>query len=155
MSNSFRTDHNREFANDIVFILQIMSDAKSAPFAHSMLKNPCIPPKISKSHNFGKSREIRLQFRFEQREMEPSKFTVTRKSLNSPPPSHVSEIRAILVCPLPNCTPTCAVRNSLSKSEHANTVKQGILYQTCTGPVVQLLANVFHVGNKNMIGSTY
>ena len=33
-------------------------------------------------------------------------------------------------------------------------MKQGILYQTCTGPVVQLLANVYHVVNKNMIGST-
>ena len=37
----------------------------------------------------------------------------------------------------------------------ASTVKQWILYQTCTGPVVQLLANVYHVVNKNMIGSTY
>ena len=40
-----------------------MNDAKSAPFAHTpYVRNPCIPPKISKSHNFGKLREIRLPF---------------------------------------------------------------------------------------------
>ena len=43
----------------------------------------------------------------------------------------------------------------LSERLRASTVKQWILYQTCTGPVVQLLANVYHVVNKNMIGSTY
>ena len=40
-----------------------MNDAKSAPSAHTpYVKNPCIPPKISKSHNFGELREIRLPF---------------------------------------------------------------------------------------------
>ena len=40
-----------------------MNDAKSAPFAHiPYVKNPCIPPKISKSHNFGKLSEIRRPF---------------------------------------------------------------------------------------------
>ena len=52
-----------------------MNDAKSAPFAiyvpktppsliriSRMLKPPCIPPKISKSHNFGKLSEIRRPF---------------------------------------------------------------------------------------------
>ena len=36
-----------------------------------------------------------------------------------------------------------------------STVKQGILYQTCTGQVVQLLADVYHVVKRNTIGSTY
>ena len=78
-----------------------------------MLKNPCIPPKISKGHNFGKSREIRLPFfDLNNEKWNPlNSQRITRKSLNSPPPSHESrEIRAILEKShqslLPNCTPT-------------------------------------------------
>ena len=40
-----------------------MNDAKSAPFAHiPYVKNPCIPPKISKSPIFGKLSEIHRPF---------------------------------------------------------------------------------------------
>ena len=54
-----------------------MNDAKSVPFAHiPYVKNPCIPPKISKSHNFGKLSEIRRPFsRFARRKLELAKFT--------------------------------------------------------------------------------
>ena len=77
-----------------------MNDAKSAPFAHTpYVKNPCIPPKISKSHNFGKLREIRLPF-FDSNNEKWNPLNsqrITRKSLNSPPPSLKSrEIRTIL-----------------------------------------------------------
>ena len=52
-----------------------------------MLKNPCIPPKISKSHNFGKLREIRLPFfDLNNEKWNPlNSQRITRKSLNSPP----------------------------------------------------------------------
>ena len=91
-----------------------MNDAKSAPFAHTpYVKNPCIPPKISKNPQFRQiSRNSLTIFRFEQREMEPlNSQRITRKSLNPPPPSHESrEIRAILEKShqslLPNGTPT-------------------------------------------------
>ena len=66
-----------------------MNDAKSAPFAHiPYVKNPCIPPKISKSHNFGKLREIRLPFfDLNNEKWNPlNSQRITRKSLNSPPP---------------------------------------------------------------------
>ena len=40
-----------------------MNDAKSAPFAYMVkAKNPCIPPKLSKSSHFGKLREIHRPF---------------------------------------------------------------------------------------------
>ena len=63
-----------------------------------MLKNPCIPPKISKSHNFGKSREIRLPFfDLNNEKWNPlNSQRITRKSLNSPPQSQSREIRTIL-----------------------------------------------------------
>ena len=126
MANSLGTDHNRKFANDIVFILQIMNDAKSAPFAHiPYVKKPCIPPKISKNHNFGKSREIRLPFfDLNNEKWNPlNSQRITRKSLNSPPPSHESrEIRAILEKShqslLPNCTPTFCSKFRESRSLH-------------------------------------
>ena len=77
-----------------------MNDAKSAPFAHTpYVKNPCIPPKISKSHNFGKLREIRLPFLdLNNEKWNPlNSQRIMRKSLNSPPPSLKSrEIRTIL-----------------------------------------------------------
>ena len=91
-----------------------MNDAKSAPFAHiPYVKNPCIPPKISKNPQFRQiSRNSLTIFRFEQREMEPSKFTANyTKIAQSATPSHESrEIRAILEKShqslLPNGTPT-------------------------------------------------
>ena len=65
-----------------------MNDAKTAPFAHiPYVKNPCIPPKISKSHNFGKLREIRRPF-FDSNDEKWNPLNsqrITRKSLNSPP----------------------------------------------------------------------
>ena len=77
-----------------------MNDAKSAPFAHiPYVKNPCIPPKISKNPQFRQiSRNSLTIFRFEQREMEPSKFTANyAKIAQSATPSHESrEIHAIL-----------------------------------------------------------
>ena len=66
-----------------------MNDAKSTPFAHiPYVKNPCIPPKISKSHNFTKLREIRLPFfDLNNEKWNPlNSQRITRKSLNSPPP---------------------------------------------------------------------
>ena len=92
-----------------------MNDAKSAPFAHTpYVKNPCIPPKISKNPQLRQiSRNSLTIFRFEQREMEPSKFTANyAKIAQSATPSHESrEIRAILKKKshqslLPNGTPT-------------------------------------------------
>ena len=78
-----------------------------------MLKIHVYPLKYQKTHNFGKFREIRLPFfRFEQREMEPSKFTANyAKIAQFATPSHESrEIRAILEKShqslLPNGTPT-------------------------------------------------
>ena len=67
-----------------------MNDAKSAPFAHTpYVKNPCIPPKISKSHNFGKLRENR--------------------SIRHPPVSNHAKFAQFLQKShqslLPNCTP--------------------------------------------------
>ena len=114
MANSFGTDHNCKFANDIVFILWIMNDAKSAPFAHiPYVKNPCIPPKISKSHSFGKLREIRLPFfDLNNEKWNPlNSQRITRKSLNSPPPvmNHAKFARFLKKSHqslLPNCTPT-------------------------------------------------
>ena len=77
-----------------------MNDAKSAPFAHTpYVKNPCIPPKISKNPQFRQIwRNSLTIFRFEQREMEPSKFTANyAKIAQSATPSHESrEIHAIL-----------------------------------------------------------
>ena len=66
-----------------------MNDAKSTPFAHiPYVKNPCIPPKISKSHNFGKLREIRLPFfDLNNEKWNPlNSQRIMRISLNSPPP---------------------------------------------------------------------
>ena len=90
-----------------------MSDAKSAPFAHiPYVKIPCIPPKISKKPPFRQiTRNSPTIFRFEQREMEPSKFTANcAKIAQFATPSNESrEIRAIRVTfyksVLPNCTP--------------------------------------------------
>ena len=90
-----------------------MNDAKSAPFAHTpYVKNPCIPPKISKSHNFGKSREIRLPFfDLNNEKWNPlNSQRITRKSLNSPPPvSNHAKFAQFLQKShqslLPNCTP--------------------------------------------------
>ena len=64
-----------------------MNDAKSAPFAHTpYVKNPCIPPKISKSHNFGKLREIRLPFfDLNNEKWNPAKFQrITQIPRSSP-----------------------------------------------------------------------
>ena len=77
-----------------------MNDAKSAPFAHiPYVKNPCIPPKISKSHNFGKLREIRLPFfDLNNEKWNPlNSQRITQKIAQFATPSHESrEIRAIL-----------------------------------------------------------
>ena len=89
-----------------------MNDAKSAPFAHTpYVKNPCIPPKISKSHNFGKLREIRLPFfDLNNEKWNPlNSQRITRKSLNSPPPvSNHAKFAQFLQKShqslLPNCT---------------------------------------------------
>ena len=66
-----------------------MNDVKSAPFAHiPYVKNPCISPKISKSHNFGKLHKIRRPF-FDSNDEKWNPLNsqrITRKSLNSPPP---------------------------------------------------------------------
>ena len=87
-----------------------MNDAKSAPFAHTpYVKNPCIPPKISKGHNFGKSREIRLPFLdLNNEKWNPlNSQRITRKSLNSPPPvmNHAKFAR-FLKNPTNPCSPT-------------------------------------------------
>ena len=77
-----------------------MNDAKSAPFAHTpYVTNPCIPPKISKSHNFGKLREIRLPFfDLNNEKWNPLKFTANyAKIAQFATPSRKSrEIRTIL-----------------------------------------------------------
>ena len=90
-----------------------MNDAKSAPFAHTpYVKNPCIPPKISKNHNLGKLREIRLPFfDLNNEKWNPlNSQRITRKSLNSPPPvSNHAKFAQFLQKShqslLPNCTP--------------------------------------------------
>ena len=87
-----------------------MNDAKSAPFARiPYVKNPCIPPKISKSHNFGKLREIRLPFfDLNNEKWNPlNSQRITRKSLNSPPPvmNHAKFAR-FLKNPTNPCSPT-------------------------------------------------
>ena len=90
-----------------------MNDAKSAPSAHTpYVKNPCIPPKISKSHNFGKLREIRLPFfDLNNEKWNPlNSQRITRKSLNSPPPvaNHAKFAQFLQKSHqslLPNCTP--------------------------------------------------
>ena len=87
-----------------------MNDAKSAPFPHiPYVKNPCIPPKISKSHNFGKLREIRLPFfDLNNEKWNPlNSQRITRKSLNSPPPvrNHAKFAR-FLKNPTNPCSPT-------------------------------------------------
>ena len=87
-----------------------MNDAKSAPFTHiPYVKNPCIPPKISKSHNFGKLREIRLPFfDLNNEKWNPlNSQRIMRKSLNLPPPvvNHAKFAR-FLKNPTNPCSPT-------------------------------------------------
>ena len=78
-----------------------MNDAKTVPFAHiPYVKNPCIPPKNIKKPQFWQiMRNSPTIFRFERREMEPSKFTANNaKIAQFTTPSHESrEFRAILV----------------------------------------------------------
>ena len=105
-----------------------MNDVKSAPFAHiPYVENPCIPPKISKSHNFGKSREIRPPFfEIKQREMEPSKFTANyAKIAHFATPSHEShEIRAILEKnPTNPCSPTVPQLFAVNSAKFAHFAK--------------------------------
>ena len=88
-----------------------MNDAKSAPFAHIpyVKKNPCIPPKISKSHNFGKLREIRLPFfDLNNEKWNPlNSQRITRKSLNSPPTvMNHAKFAQFLKNPTNPCSPT-------------------------------------------------
>ena len=91
-------------------MFQNVNVAKSAPFALlTMYQKSLYPPKVFKLQITRNSPTI---FRFEQREMEPSKFTANcAKIAQFATPSHRSrEIRAILVKfyqpLLPNCTPT-------------------------------------------------
>ena len=84
-----------------------MNDATSAPFAHiPYVQNPYIPPKISKNPQFWQiSRNSPTIFRFEQREMEPSKFTANyAKIAQSATPSHESREKSHQSL-LPNATP--------------------------------------------------
>ena len=47
----------------VFFMLQIVNDTKSVPFAHLLaIKNPCIPPSNQKALIFGKLHEIRQPF---------------------------------------------------------------------------------------------
>ena len=64
-----------------------MNDAESAPFAYIIKsKNPCIPPKYSKSPHFGKLRELRRPFF----DLDPEKWKpqilqrIAQNPLNSP-----------------------------------------------------------------------
>ena len=119
MANSRSTDHYCKFNNNIVLMFQDVNVTNSALFAllSKNIKSPYIPPFWQITRN---SPTI---FRFEQREMEPSKFTANyANSTQFATPSHESrEFRAILVkfhqSLLPNCTPTFLQqipRNSLT-----------------------------------------
>ena len=84
-----------------------------------MLKNPCIPPKISKGHNFGKLREIRLPFfDLNNEKWNPlNSQRITRKSLNSPPTvmNHAKFARFLKKSHqslLLNCTPLFAANSA-------------------------------------------
>ena len=48
MANSSAIDHHCKFANNIVFMFQIVNDAKSAPFAPILYKTFMYTPKVSK-----------------------------------------------------------------------------------------------------------
>ena len=95
-------------------MFQNVNVAKSAPFALlTIYQKSLYPPKVFKLPPFRQiTRNSPTIFRFEQREMEPSKFTANcAKIAQFATPSHKSrEIRAILVKfyqpLLPNCTPT-------------------------------------------------
>ena len=106
-------------------MFQNVNVAKSAPFALlTIYQKSLYPPKVFKLPPFRQiTRNSPTIFRFEQREMEPSKFTANcAKIAQFATPSHKSrEIRAILVKfyqpLLPNCTPTFLQqipRNSLN-----------------------------------------
>ena len=91
-----------------------------------MLKNPCIPPKISKPQ----FRQITLNsptiFRFEQREMEPSKFTANyAKIAQFATHSRESrEIRAILKKnPTNPCSPTVPQPFAANSTKFAHIAK--------------------------------
>ena len=115
MANSCSTDHHCKLNNNIVLMFQNVNATNSALFALlSKISKVRISPQSFK--NGPPFRQITQNsptiFRFEQREMEPSKFTVNyAKIAQFATPSHEScEFRAILVkfykSLLPNCTPT-------------------------------------------------
>ena len=106
-------------------MFQNVNVAKSAPFALlTIYQKSLYPPKVFKLPPFRQiTRNSPTIFRFEQQEMEPSKFTANcAKIAQFATPSHKSrEIHAILVKfyqpLLPNCTPTFLQqipRNSLN-----------------------------------------
>ena len=124
MANSCSTDHHCKFNNNFILMFQNVNVAKSAPFALlTIYQKSLYPPKVFCPPFRQITRNSPTIFRFEQREMEPSKFTANcAKIAQFATPSHESrEIRAILVKfyqpLLPNCTPTLLQqipRNSLN-----------------------------------------
>ena len=87
-----------------------------------MLKSHVYPLKYQKNHNFGKSREIRLPFfDLNNEKWNPlNSQRITRKSLNSPPPSHESrEIRAILEKSHKSLLPTVPQRFAVNSAKVA------------------------------------
>ena len=116
MANSRSTDDHCKFNNNIVLMFQNVNVTNSALFALlSEISKVCISPQSFKMTPppFGQiTRNSLTIFRFEQREMEPSKFTANcAKIAQFATPSQEScEFRAILVkfykSLLPNCTPT-------------------------------------------------
>ena len=110
-------------------MFQNVNVAKSAPFALlTIYQKSLYPPKFLNCPPFRQiMRNSPTIFRFEQQEMEPSKFTANcAKITQFTTPSHKSrEIRAILVKfyqpSLPICTPTFFTANVAKFAQFMNT----------------------------------
>ena len=88
MANSSGTDHNCKFSNNIVFMFQIVNDAKSTPFAPAPYKTFMYTPQSNqKVPTFGKLCKIHQLFLFRTEENGTSKvYSELRKICPIRPP---------------------------------------------------------------------
>ena len=138
-----------------------MNDVKSMPFEHIVkAKNPCIPPKYSKSPRFGKLREIRQPFfNLDHEKWKPQILQqIAQNPLNSPThtANHVKLAQFTLIsktpCSLGKIANFTAITQNPPSSpiltaNHAELAKFGLFLIT----LLFLLLDISKTGSNTML----